>query len=240
MRKTFQETIEHAQQFKYLNLDVSHYHLNGTEPEWEEVGKMHYLKELNISNNQLTNLNCITNLTHLEYLIVVANKLEDASALRNLTNLKELGLRNNYLKEYDFLKSLPQLQYLDISENRLNGTITKETYVQAIEKIKSFVPQESRYEATIKYLDELQNSEIAKNINPILSNPTFGKIVIKHFEDLKSELMQLMQNNTNIDFKLHRKLSQCSIESSFKQLQSCFHSVGVATPTLWKHIYYAI
>jgi hypothetical protein len=47
-------------------------------------------------------------------------------------------------------------------------------------------------------------------------------------------------NNTNIDFKLHRKLSQCSIESSFKQLQSCFHSVGVATPTLWKHIYYAI
>jgi hypothetical protein len=50
----------------------------------------------------------------------------------------------------------------------------------------------------------------------------------------------ITENNTNIDFKLHRKLSQCSIESSFKQLQSCFHSVGVATPTLWKHIYYAI
>jgi hypothetical protein len=53
-------------------------------------------------------------------------------------------------------------------------------------------------------------------------------------------LQEFEQNNTNIDFKLHRKLSQCSIESSFKQLQSCFHSVGVATPTLWKHIYYAI
>ncbi|MDO6355571.1 leucine-rich repeat domain-containing protein [Caloramator sp. CAR-1] len=77
------------------------------------------LKKLNISNNNLRNLNGLENLKGLEKIIAYENNIEDVSALANVKSLKYLDLANNQIKDAKPLTNLLNLEVLNLSANRI-------------------------------------------------------------------------------------------------------------------------
>jgi hypothetical protein len=135
--------------------------------------------------------------------------------------------------------------YLTHTDHELFYSLVKEGYLYQYEIYKINLEDGKKTALEVQTTHEIynilpnQHHEIVGIVGLGEDRKSFSVVVGK--KDYQLNLPPSLQHTyTNIDFKLHRKLSQCSIESSFKQLQSCFHSVGVATPTLWKHIYYAI
>ena len=79
------------------------------------------LKMLSLSNNELTNLEGISNLTNLEYLDLGKNNLTSLpEAISNLTNLGVLNLANNELTSIpEGISNLTNLTWLYLSSNNL-------------------------------------------------------------------------------------------------------------------------
>ena len=72
------------------------------------------LKQLNISNNEITDISVLKNLNKLEYLDISCNEIKDISVLKNLNNLKILQIRRLLLEsdQIQYINSLNNLKYL--------------------------------------------------------------------------------------------------------------------------------
>jgi len=70
------------------------------------------LKELDCSNNNLTSLNGIKNLTNLKDLYCSSNKLTSLNGIEMLTNLTELYCHYNNLTDLKSIYRLDKLEYL--------------------------------------------------------------------------------------------------------------------------------
>ena len=85
----------------------------------KDLEKLTQLKELALSDNQLTNANVkvLENLTQLEELDLSDNQLTDVKGLENLTQLKDLDLSKNQLTSLKGLEKFTQLKYLWLTGN---------------------------------------------------------------------------------------------------------------------------
>lgn len=79
------------------------------------------LRKLNLGLNffisDISPLESLTNLTHLE---LSCNQISDISPLSNLTKLRELKLEDDRISDISPLKSLTNLTYLDLSHNQIS------------------------------------------------------------------------------------------------------------------------
>ena len=101
----------------------------GTIDTLRDIPKLRNLKELCLSNQQISDLSPLNGM-QLVRLALGGNRITDLSPLASLTSLRELYLANNPITQIDALQKLPGLQVADLSETKiydilaLNNTMT--------------------------------------------------------------------------------------------------------------------
>jgi GTPase SAR1 family protein len=78
------------------------------------------LTELSLSQNQLSDISPLKKLTSLTLLYLSSNQLSDISPLKKLTSLTKLYLYNNQLSDISLLKELTSLTQLNLAYNQLS------------------------------------------------------------------------------------------------------------------------
>ncbi|MCF8054454.1 MAG: leucine-rich repeat domain-containing protein [Deltaproteobacteria bacterium] len=97
-------------------LDLSYTYVADLSP----LKNLTNLQSLDFNNTEVTDLSPLKNLTNLQSLNLGNNKVTDLSPLKNLTNLQSLNLGNNKVTDLSPLKNLTILQLLDLG----NTTVT--------------------------------------------------------------------------------------------------------------------
>lgn len=92
------------------------------------------MQNVNFSNNTITNISYIKNLTNLKYCYLENNKISDVTALKNLAKLQELSIAGNNIQDISPVITLTGLTNLDASRNNIS-TISNIQSNQTIEKI---------------------------------------------------------------------------------------------------------
>jgi len=75
------------------------------------------IQELDISNNNIKDLDGIENFTNLRSLNMNNNKIRDIKPLEKLKELRSVSFRNNNLSEIQEIQELTNLEHLDLSGN---------------------------------------------------------------------------------------------------------------------------
>ncbi len=96
-------------------LDLS----NNQITDISSLGSLTNLTELDLSFNQITDISFLSSLTNLTTLNLSINQITDISSLGSLTNLTELNLRWNQITDISFLGSLTNLTELYLDENQI-------------------------------------------------------------------------------------------------------------------------
>ncbi|HLR91666.1 MAG TPA: leucine-rich repeat domain-containing protein, partial [Atopostipes sp.] len=78
------------------------------------LGQMVSLRKLELRDNDIENLEPLSNLRKLTELDLRENKFKDIEALETLTKLKELNLRDNEIESLEPIRHLSRLTYLNI------------------------------------------------------------------------------------------------------------------------------
>jgi Leucine-rich repeat (LRR) protein len=78
------------------------------------------LAKLDISYNNITDINKISGLKNLKELNLYNNKILNINSLENLKDLTKIDLSFNKLNNVDSLKNLTNLEYLDLSFNNID------------------------------------------------------------------------------------------------------------------------
>lgn len=86
------------------------------------------VKNLTLTNNQITNWDKLSTFTSLETLVLDKNGLKSLAALPTIETLKTLWLNNNQIEDFELIlheiKSLfPNLEYLSVLRNPINPAI---------------------------------------------------------------------------------------------------------------------
>ena len=79
--------------------------------------------DLDLGNCGITDLNEIPELlecTHIEFLELSHNQISDINILAKLKKLTHLGISNNPIMDYGFSENMPLLEYLDLSNNHID------------------------------------------------------------------------------------------------------------------------
>jgi len=79
------------------------------------------LREINLSENNIPNIQNLNNWEHLQKLYLYSNKISSISGLSNNKKLKELHLQGNLISKVDWWAQLPKLQVLALSGNRIKN-----------------------------------------------------------------------------------------------------------------------
>ncbi|MEG3952083.1 MULTISPECIES: leucine-rich repeat domain-containing protein [unclassified Microcoleus] len=83
----------------------------------------HRLNQLNLGNNQISDIIPLKSLTNLTQLYLFNNSISDSRALQPLNNLFLLDLYNNQISDISYLQSLPKLTTLDLRGNPIVNKI---------------------------------------------------------------------------------------------------------------------
>jgi len=81
------------------------------------------IQELDLSNNNIKDLDGIENFTNLRTLNMNNNKIRDIKTLEKLKELRSVSFRNNNISEIQEIKELTKLEHLDLSGNTKIGKI---------------------------------------------------------------------------------------------------------------------
>ncbi|MBM5720732.1 leucine-rich repeat domain-containing protein [Listeria ivanovii] len=91
--------------------------------EVEDLTGMEYLHNLNtldLSQNNISTLDSLANLTQLEFLSLNSNKITDITSLMNLPQLKNLEIGANQITSLPSFENLTNLKILNLSSNQLS------------------------------------------------------------------------------------------------------------------------
>ncbi|CAF1226385.1 unnamed protein product [Adineta steineri] len=87
-----------------------------------QIRNLRFLTDLDLSNNQLTNITSIKTLSALHLLRLTNNRIQDIQIISHLTHLSELYLANNQITSLpNSFHKLIELQCLDISNNSIQS-----------------------------------------------------------------------------------------------------------------------
>ncbi|MCL1867305.1 MAG: hypothetical protein FWF82_07845, partial [Oscillospiraceae bacterium] len=103
--------------------------------------------DLNLNDNDITDISCLAKLTVLETLTIDNNKVADLSALSELDDLVSFSAENNKISDLSPLKGLVGLMWLELDSNEISD-------ISDLSKLKSLMTL------------NLENNKI-KNISPL-------------------------------------------------------------------------
>ncbi|MDT9342142.1 leucine-rich repeat domain-containing protein [Trichodesmium erythraeum 21-75] len=93
---------------------------NLSDLEFVKEANLQYLNKLILDDNQITDLQPLSQLTALEYLSVANNKIQSIDCLKKLSNLKNLILRNNQIGNIkSYWRQFNKLIELDLKNNKI-------------------------------------------------------------------------------------------------------------------------
>ena len=152
------KSLDGIQYFKNLkNLEISNHEIS----DIDSIEKLDYLESLSLPDNFVSDIRALRRLNTLKYLNLANNDIEDISDLRSLSNLQSLNLNHNKIKEVDHLKTLKELSTLLVSQNK----ITKIKPLNGLLNLKV-------WDATQNPLEDIENLSFKLNYiksnNPIL------------------------------------------------------------------------
>lgn len=113
-----------------MQLNLSTNQLTDIEP----LRNLSNLIQLDLPHNQLSHIDALSNLTGLLFLELVSNKLTSLRALSTLSQLRSLGLDNNAITDINPLSALTQLGMLTLSNNQITDA-SPLAHLSAIEHI---------------------------------------------------------------------------------------------------------
>lgn len=79
------------------------------------------LKFLDLSHNNITNLNCVRYMEELKYLFASNNNISNISFLEKLKNLEYLSLSSNSISDMQGIENCSKIKHLDMSYNYLDN-----------------------------------------------------------------------------------------------------------------------
>jgi internalin A len=85
----------------------------------EQIEEMPWLRELDLSYNQITDIIGLKSLANLRILDLSQNRISTISGLDKLINLEELYLNNNQITDINGMLALKKLQKLNLSNNHI-------------------------------------------------------------------------------------------------------------------------
>ncbi|RLJ73661.1 leucine-rich repeat domain-containing protein [Pedobacter alluvionis] len=130
---------------------------------------------LNLSNNEISYIPDLSDLTQLRVLHLNNNRIHFISALEGMENLEELYLSNNELEDVGFIGAIPNLHTLDLHANRIRDLRPLEDLIATMGVVNS-----KWYPGTIN---------IAKNpleLPPMETVVTGKDAVLRYFIDIRS------------------------------------------------------
>lgn len=225
------------------------------------------LKNLNLSNNFVEDLNPIKNLKNLEDLNVNNNKIKDARVIAGLSNLKKLSIAKNNIANLDFLKGI-YLEELDISSNGiLKNYLDSDLNIDKLRSIKvsrvgvenlNFLKKANSLESVFAEENQISDLSGVANLKKLKilyvdKNNIVDISPLKNLENL-SELSAEKNNIVDLSVlankeKLHRlqlnentSLKDISVLSTLKSLASLSISKSIVEDLAplndLKYIYY--
>ena len=155
---------------------------SGINAIFPEIHFFSQLAQLELSNNQIQNINALKGLIQLTDLNLPNNQIQDIGPLEALTRLTGLKLQNNQIQNIRPLKSLAQLKYLDLSNNqiqdvsplkaliRLNHLFISKNPIQDISALRDSVPSKCFFMNNLVLFEYYNSSvlsfmDINKNIS---------------------------------------------------------------------------
>jgi Leucine-rich repeat (LRR) protein/cellulose biosynthesis protein BcsQ len=224
--KTAIERVQKAQEEGLAYLDLSELELVKIP---DSVGELKQLESLDISNNIITDLVGLENLSNLKVLSISKNLIKEIQSLDNLKSLRELDASFNEISSFKGLEHLGKLNQLFINNNKISD-------ISGVEHLKSLKQLDLSYNEIVDlngidlldYLEELYVSnnqiqnlkirEIVRTIqvldirnNEISNLSDIGKLV---------NLRQLNLSNNYIE-----ELSGIENLSALKDLNISYNSI---------------
>lgn len=154
-------------------------------PEYHEIRKCQALRELDLTNRNISDISFIANFTYLEKLNLSKNPIKDLSAIKNLKKLKELDITGTKVDTLLYLEKLTGLEILTISGlpitslNHLAGLTNLKELTCSANKIKSLEPLKNLI--LLEELDISLNYDI-KDVVPITGLANLEKLVMNKVE----------------------------------------------------------
>ncbi|MBS0603883.1 MAG: leucine-rich repeat domain-containing protein [Verrucomicrobia bacterium] len=108
-------------------LDLSNLGLKAIPPQ---ITKYTQLRQLNLSNNQITDVSALENFTQLARLNLSHNQITDIAVLGNLTQLSRLNLSSNKITDVAGLGILARLEELNLYDNQITDVSALGNLVQ--------------------------------------------------------------------------------------------------------------
>ena len=106
-------------QFKELR-EITLIDNNLSDLKFVKEANLQHLNKLILDDNQITDLQPLSQLTALEYLSVANNKIQSIDCLKKLSNLKNLILRNNQIGNIkSYWRQFNKLIELDLKNNKI-------------------------------------------------------------------------------------------------------------------------
>ena len=143
-------------------INLSHLKLKTfTEQDAEDYCQINNLnpnniKELNLSNNELTDISGIRLFKNLKLLYLHKNYLTDISVLKNLIKLKILDISSNPIKNISVIQYLTELKILDIGYLELKSDQIQ--YINSLNNLEELWCDYGFKDMSV--LDQLKNTEI--------------------------------------------------------------------------------
>lgn len=132
-------------------VDISDNNLTSVETN---LDCLPFLKELNLSENKITEILWLWDLDSLVSLYLDSNNLSSLKNLPVLENLKELSLKYNKLKDLSWINLFKELVWLDIENNLLEDLVWIDQ-LRKLEKLKTWYNDLSSWAAwLLKQLKE--------------------------------------------------------------------------------------
>ncbi|MEG5162530.1 leucine-rich repeat domain-containing protein [Microcoleus sp. AT3-A2] len=193
------------------------------------------LTNLNLENNQISDLTPLQSLTNLTNLNLGNNQISDLTPLQSLTNLIELNLENNQISDLTPLQSLTSLKYLNLDNNQISDLtplkfLTCLTYLNLDNnQISDLTPLQSLTCLTYLNLDNNQISDLTplKSLT-ILTYLNLDNNQISNLTPLKSLVTNLI--NLNLDNNQISDLKPLQSLTSLKYLNLENNQISDLTP----------
>lgn len=143
---------------KTNSLDLSN--MNLTNEDLADIGLFSKISTLNLSNNLITDISKLPDLSRLSYIDLSNNKINDFTNLNKYSKLAFIDLSNNNLSDISFMKNMKSLENINLS----NNSIADVEILSDIPNLQ-FITLDNNYIKDVSALSDMKLSKLSLSGN---------------------------------------------------------------------------